>query len=237
MPQDNLAPVLSIRQLLKDYRGLRPLRIESLALRPGERVSITGLDAAAAEVLVNLVTGSNLPDRGEVITFDYSTAAIDTEEKWLAHVDRFGIVSDRVVLLDGYSLAQNLAVPFTLSVDPLAPDIAATVATLAEEVGIGGKLLHEPLSAVSRLDRARCRLARAVALGPDILVLEHPTGSLEHQDAMLLAAEIARVAGRRGTAVLALTADRSFARAVATLSLNLNQATGKLSSSGWLGLL
>ena len=59
-------PALQITGVRKSYGGLRPLRIQSLAIAAGERVAMTGLDAAAAEMMVNLVTGASLPDEGEI---------------------------------------------------------------------------------------------------------------------------------------------------------------------------
>jgi ABC-type branched-subunit amino acid transport system ATPase component len=55
-------PAIQITGLRKNYGALRPLRIASLAVAPGERVAIGGIDAAGAELMVNLVTGASLPD-------------------------------------------------------------------------------------------------------------------------------------------------------------------------------
>ena len=89
----------------KAYGGLRPLRVANLAVKVGERVALSGLDAAAAEVFVNLATGSGLPDQGEVRVMQQATSAIVDGDAWLASLDRFGIVSHRAVLLDNVSVA------------------------------------------------------------------------------------------------------------------------------------
>ena len=115
--------VLELSDVSKDYRGLRPLRIASLELRAGEHIAIIGLDQTTAEVFVNLVTGATLPDRGDVRLFGRSTASITDSADWLAVVDRFGIVSPRAVLLESLTVVQNLAMPFTLDIEPPAEDI------------------------------------------------------------------------------------------------------------------
>ncbi len=48
--------LVEIEGVRKYFRGIRPLRIESLVLNPGDRVAVSGLDAASAEVFVNLVS-------------------------------------------------------------------------------------------------------------------------------------------------------------------------------------
>src|SRR5688572_15748500 len=111
-------PVLRIERVTKNYQGLRPLRLASLVLLPGERVAIAGLDAPAAEVLVNLVTGAAVPDDGDISILGRRTTAIEHADDWLAWLDLFGIVSERGVLLEGASVQQNLAMPYTLAIDP-----------------------------------------------------------------------------------------------------------------------
>jgi ABC-type lipoprotein export system ATPase subunit len=110
------APVIEVRGVSKNYSGLRPLRIAELTIGAGERVSVGGLDAGAGELLVNLVTGASVPDAGEIRIFGQRTADIPDGDAWLDLLERFGIVSPRAVLLEGSTLQQNLAMPFTLEI-------------------------------------------------------------------------------------------------------------------------
>src|SRR5687768_11594587 len=112
-------PVLHIANVSKNYSALRPLRIQELSVGEGEVVAVSGFDAAAAELLVNLVTGASLPDQGTVTTFGRATAEIADGEAWLSSLERFGIVSQRAVMLEGATLLQNLALPLTLEIDPV----------------------------------------------------------------------------------------------------------------------
>src|SRR4051812_39083692 len=124
------SPVLEILDIEKKYHGLRPLRLQSLTVGEGERVAIVGLDGGASEVMVNLVTGASLPDRGVVRVLGRNTADIVNGDEWLSTLDRFGIVSERAVLLEGATLEQNLAMPFTLQIDPIEPGTMARIAEL-----------------------------------------------------------------------------------------------------------
>ena len=131
-----MTPVLQITGVEKRYQSLRPLRIQELTIAAAERVAVSGFDAGAAEVLVNLVTGASLPDRGEVRVLGHRTADIVGGDEWLASLDRFGIVSPRGVLLEAATIEQNLAMPLTLEIDPVPPDVAARVVDLARQCGI-----------------------------------------------------------------------------------------------------
>ncbi len=230
-----MTAVLEIDNVRKNYAGLRPLRVKRLTLAPGERVALAGFDAPAAELLVNLVTGATLPDQGRIRTFGRDTSDINNGDEWLASLDRLGIVSDRAVLLEGSTLAQNLAMPFTLAIDPVEPAMLARVTALAEECGIAGEWLMQTAGAVPSEIRARAHLARAVALEPQLLVLEHPTAPVAGPDRLPLAEDIVRVCEARRLAALVITLDEPFAKAVASRVLTLNGATGELreKTRGW----
>lgn len=231
------APVVRLRNVQKNYSGLRPLRIRELDVASGERVALGGLDGPAAEVLINLVTGATLPDEGAVTVFGRSTADIADGDAWLASLERFGIVSARAVILEGSTLQQNLALPFTLEIDPVPPSVAVKVAALAAECGIAAEELSRPAAGLPHEIRVRVHLARALALGPELLLVEHPTADVPEAGRLPLARDIAAAIGGRSAAALVVTTDVEFAEAVAHRSVALQPATGALVSwkpkRGW----
>lgn len=220
--------VLLIRNVRRAYTGLRPLRLNNLAIAPGERVAVSGLDSGAAELLVNLVTGASIPDQGDVFVFGQRTASISDGEAWLASLDRFGIVTPRAVLLDFATLQQNLAMPITLDIEPVPPDVAAQVARLARDAGISAEWLDRPIAALDAAMRARAHLARAVALDPSLLVIEHPTVGFAPGEGRSFGEVVARVAGARQLTTLIISEDVEFSAAAATRRLVLQAATGEL---------
>jgi ABC-type lipoprotein export system ATPase subunit len=231
-------PVLELADVSKVYGGLRPLRIQRLTISAREHVALLGLDQPMAEVFVNLVTGATLPDNGHVRVFGQSTGAIVDGAEWLVVVDRFGIVSERAVLLEGLTVLQNLAVPFTLDIEPLSDGVSSRAARLAEEVGLPALLWDKPVAALDPTSRARVRLARGLALDPAVLLLEHATASVSQDEVAALGERVRRVAARRGAAIVAVTADPAFASAVAETVLTLDAASGRLvrrRARGWFG--
>lgn len=229
--------VLRIASLQKRYHGLRPLRIRDLTIARGERVAISGLDAGSSEVLVNLVTGASLPDDGDVFVLEQNTREIADGDAWLSSLDRFGIASPRAVLLDGATLLQNLAMPFTLQIDPVPPGIAERAEALAVESGIPAAALPRPIAALTPDIRARAHVARAVALGPALLVLEHPTAGLDRAASRAIGADVARLTAARTLATLILSEDREFNTIAAQRHYVLRGGTGELTParSGFLG--
>jgi putative ABC transport system ATP-binding protein len=225
--------VVALREVEKDYKSLRPLRVQHLELRQGESVALLGFDATAAEILVNLITGATLPDAGEVDVFGVSTRFIADPDAWLVEMDRFGILSQRVVLLDAFTVEQNLALPFTLEIEELSDTVLATVRVLAAEVGLLPQLSQRPPS-LDAEGQLRLRLGKALALEPRVLLAEHPNAMLPADAVSRFGAALAAVVAARKLSMLVMTADSAFARAVSTRALTLNAATGELKpSSGW----
>jgi ABC-type lipoprotein export system ATPase subunit len=230
--------VLRIAGVRKQYNALRPLRINALVVAAGERVAVSGLDAGAAEVLVNLVTGASVPDEGEVLIEGRSTAAIADGDEWLASLDRFGIVSPRAVLLDAATLLQNLSMPLTLQIDPIPPAAEAAARALAGEAGIDETMLGRPVAALPPSVKMRAHLARAVALGPALLILEHPTATLDKGEGKAFGDAVTRVAAARRLATLIISEDGDFADAAASRRLVLRASSGELKPHrrGFFGL-
>jgi ABC-type lipoprotein export system ATPase subunit len=221
-------PALELTLVSKSYGALRPLRIEQLTMGSADQVAILGLDQPAAEVLVNLITGASVPDTGEVRVFGRPTVAISDSEEWLAALDRFGIVSERAVLLEALTVIQNLAIPFSLDIEPPPEDIRRQAVALAHEIRLDAALFDERAVDLDAVARLRVRFARALALSPALLLLEHPSASLTPRDRPKVAHDMRAAAEHRRTAALTVTADPEFAAAVARRVFTLEPATGRL---------
>jgi len=225
------ATVLEFAGVAKNYGGLRPLRIADLRVDAGQRTAILGLDRPGAEVFVNLATGATLPESGAVTVLQRDTASITDGVDWLTTLDRVGIVSERAVLLEQLTLVQNLAIPFTLEIEPPPPAHRLCAEALAREVDLDESTWATPLLQLDALTAMRVRLGRAVALDPAVLLLEHASASLTRDAAAQFAATVRSVADVRRLAVVALTADESFARALGAAVLVHEPATGRLKDS------
>ncbi len=218
-------PILEFSGVIKDYHGLRPLRVKDLVVVEAEMVALSGLDLPAAETLTNLSTGAALPDEGTVRLFGADTRAIGDADEWLAGLDRLGIVSPRVALLEGFTVEQNIALPLTIDLDPLRADIAAKSRALAAEVGIDAECLAHAAGRLDPETALRLRLARAIAPAPRLLLVEHPTATLSRAQVAKFAMDLVRLVRSRRLTVLVVTADEDLS-AAADRRLTLDAATG-----------
>jgi ABC-type lipoprotein export system ATPase subunit len=234
-PTPSPAPIIHIAGVRKQFGGLRPLRINALSVSAGDRILLHGLDAEAAEMLTLLITGASLPDEGTVAISGRDTRDIQTDTEWLTSLDVFGMVTTRAALMDSVALEANMALPFTLSIDPLLPEVRQAVERLAAEVGLPAGLLPAPVHQLGEPERARVHLARALALNPQVLLLEHPTARLTSEEAAAFGRSLAGISEQRHLAWLAISEDEAFAAEAGGRRCRLAPASGEISAvkRGW----
>jgi putative ABC transport system ATP-binding protein len=223
------APVVELRGVAKVYGGPEPLLLRHLRVDRLDRVALFGLEPQAAEMLTHLICGAVLPDEGDVLIDGVATRAMTTDTEWLGSLDRFGLVSHRAVLVDGMSILANLALPLTLSIDPVAPGVRATVESVAADVGLSLARLDAPASTLSPAERLRVHLARALMQEPALILLEHPTSPLPDADARAAFGRSLRSAAEaRRAGWMAITEDEVFVKAAEGVRLRVRRQTGEV---------
>ena len=223
-------PIIQIAGLLKHFGALRPLRINALTVAAGDRITLHGLDSDSAEMLTLIITGASLPEEGTVTIAGRDTRDIETDTDWLTSLDVFGMVTTRAALMDSVALEANMALPFTLSIDPMPPQVREAVASLAAEVGLPAERLPAPVDQLGEAERARVHLARALALTPQVLLLEHPTARLTPPEAAAFGRVLAGIGERRKLAWLAISEDEAFATEAGGRRCRLAAASGEISA-------
>lgn len=221
------SPLIRIRDLSKAAGLAAPFRIRSLDVGIADRFVIRGFDRPLAELVVHLITGAAVPDEGVVEIAGVDTRSIATDTEWLGSLDRFGLVSDRAILLDSLAVASNIALPLTLAIEPMSAETRRDVDALADEVGLAGRLLDQPMASIGPLDRLRVHLARAIANGPELLLLEAPTSSLsDGASSEEFGRTLDRVSKERPIGWLALTSDQAFIDASSGQAFDFDLTTG-----------
>jgi putative ABC transport system ATP-binding protein len=194
-------PVLEVIDLDKSFvRGserVHAVRGVSFTLQPGEMVGLTGPSGSGKTTLLNVLCGWERPDQG-VMRFEgeeRSPAAL----MW----NRIAIVPQDLALFEELTIGDNVRLPIRLGGEDERTDDDADA--LMEELGILHLAPRLPLE-TSLGEQQRASLARAMVLGPSLLLADEPTG---HQDEGWTKAVMAaiRTLAERGTACLVTTHD------------------------------
>jgi len=167
-----VTPVLEVIGLVKDYGGLRPLRVRGLTVRPRDVVVLSGLDAIAAEVLTNLVTGATLPDAGEIRVFGRVVGPRDSRPE-------IGVVPQELAVYPLLTARENLEVFAQLyGVDAHAVkdrvDWALEWSDLADRS-------RERVKTFSGGMKRRLNIAIGLLHAPQVVLLDEPTVGVDPQ--------------------------------------------------------
>ena len=163
---DSAELLLEATGVVKRYGAVVALREASLAVRPGEVHALLGANGAGKSTLVKILTGAVHPDRGSILI---RGQARDVHSPAAAR--RSGLIS----VYQEPALIPDLDVLANLRITRTPED---RVREWVERLGVHDLDLHEmvrdlPLAVVRVLD-----LARALAVKPDVLLLDEMTAAL-----------------------------------------------------------
>ncbi|AFV75185.1 ABC-type antimicrobial peptide transport system, ATPase component [Thermus oshimai JL-2] len=168
------------------------------AFPPGA-TAIVGPSGSGKTTLLNLLAGLDLPTEGGVYLGETALHRLSEDERALLRLRHMGFVFQQWNLIPTLTAWENVAFPLLLAGWPLAKRRARAL-ELLEAVGLLGRADHPP-SRLSGGEQQRVALARALALEPEVLFADEPTGNLDAESRE----EVARLlfqAGRDRTLVL-----------------------------------
>lgn len=188
------------------YGGGELLSDVSLRLAPGSFHFLTGPSGAGKTTLLKLCYAELLPTAGRVTIFDREVRSLSRDD--IARLRRrIGVVHQDCQFLDHLPLAANVTLPLTVAGKEADP---ADLTALLSWVGLGtlGGALPPQLSGG---ERQRAALARAVIMGPDVILADEPTGNLDWEMSLRLLTLLVEL-NRMGKTVLVATHDLNLIR-------------------------
>jgi cell division transport system ATP-binding protein len=203
------APVIQLSSVAYSYGADALLRDVTLSLAPGSFHFLTGPSGAGKSTLLKLCYMELRATEGQVQVFGKDVAGMDRDAIARAR-RRIGIVHQDCQFLDHLSLADNVALPLEVAGQDPAPE-AQNLSDLLSWVGLGARAHARPPE-LSGGERQRAALARAVIMGPDIILADEPTGNVDWEMSLRLLQLLTEL-NRMGKAVLIATHDLGLIRA------------------------
>lgn len=205
---------LEVRDATVEYVSGRPaVDRASFAVAPREVVALTGPSGSGKSTLLRAITGLE-PLAGGTISWDgRDFAAVPT------HRRGFGLVFQDGQLFAHRSVGENIAYGLRVRGDSRAAR-ESRVNELLELVGLPGSA-SRAVTELSGGERQRIALARSLAPGPRMLLLDEPLSALDRELRDRLAEDLARLLREAGTTAILVTHDLEEADRIADRALRL----------------
>jgi len=191
---------LSVEQVGKafaiDGRHLQALQDVSLTLESGEFGALIGPSGCGKSTLLRMVADIIAPDAGSI-----TIGGLPPRQARKEH--QIGFVFQDPTLLSWRTVLENVRLPLELA-GRRAARSQATPQDLIELVGLAG-FEHARPSELSGGMQQRCAIARALALAPQMLLLDEPFGALDEIIRYRMNLELLRIQAETGTTALMVT--------------------------------
>jgi len=198
---------LSLAEIGKTYGQVTALDGVSLAVEPGELLTILGPSGSGKTTLLKVIAGFELPESGTV-----RLGGRDLTEAPAASRN-IGMVFQNYALFPHMSVRDNIAFPLQMRHTPRS-EIATRVRRALELVELPG--FGERLPAqLSGGQQQRVALARAIVFQPQLLLLDEPFGALDRKLREAMQLEVRRLQKRLGLTTLFITHDQEEALVLA----------------------
>lgn len=220
--EDGSAPVVAVEDLHKSFGSQKVLNGVSLTVRRSETLAVLGRSGSGKSVLLKLIIGLQKPDSGSVRIHGQDIAGLALDQ--IGEIrKKMGFLFQHAALYDSLTVGQNVAFPLQHHQKEMSrTEQGDRVRQLLAEVGMEGDLEKMP-SDISGGMQTRVGLARALALEPDILLLDEPTAGLDPISSAEIDDLVLKLQEEHHMASIVVTHDLHSAKTIADRLALLNE--------------
>jgi phospholipid/cholesterol/gamma-HCH transport system ATP-binding protein len=221
-------PLLELRGVTKCFGDKTVLAGIDLILERGETLVVIGGSGSGKSTLARIIVGLEPPTAGEVLLdgidlFSLGDSALQDARR------RFGMVFQGRALLDGMTVFDNVAFPLRERGHYSESDVRARVDAQLEVLGLSDAASKLP-SELSGGMAKRVGIARAMVMGPELLVYDEPTSGLDPVTSRTVDALIEDLRERFCVTSVVITHDMATAYGIADRVVLL--ANGRVAAEG-----
>ena len=206
------APIIQAIEASRDYQlageTVHAVRSVNLEIRAGEFITIMGRSGSGKTTLLNMLAGLDHPTSGRVLFEGVDLAGFNEKQFIELRRHRIGVVFQSFALLPLLSAYENVELPMRIA-GIGASDRSKRTHEVLEMVGLERRSKHRPYE-LSGGEQQRISIARAVAMRPDVILADEPTGELDSVNAATIFGLFREMVTETGMSIVATTHDRTL---------------------------
>jgi branched-chain amino acid transport system ATP-binding protein len=190
-------PILAFEKICKRFGAVVVAHDIDLALSEGEALGIIGPNGAGKSTLFGIASGTVQPDAGRVMLEGSDITRLPPERRCRLGLGRSFQIPQP---FHGMSVFENLVVAAAFGTGHSERDVYGRCVELLDECALADKA-NRTAGSLTLLDRKRLELARALATGPRVLLLDEVAGGLTEHECKALV-ELIRTIRRGGVSII-----------------------------------
>jgi len=179
--------------------------------------ALVGPSGCGKSTLLNLIGCVDLPTSGEVVIDGVVTHTLNDDALTALRRDKVGTVFQSFHLIGALTLAENVAIPLLLAGCGRL-EVETRVAAMLARVGLADHADALP-SQSSGGQQQRAAIARAIVMGPAVLLADEPTGSLDSRNGDMVMDILRQLVGEGQTIFLATHSAEAAARCDSVITM------------------
>ena len=190
-----------------DKKNLKVLNNINLTVKKKETISIVGESGSGKTSLIMLIGGLEKATSGKIY-FNNNDLTNLSEDK-ISEIRRknIGIVFQSFYLIPNYSALENVAL--TLELNKFRnPNSQAK--ELLYRFGLKNRFNNLP-SQLSGGEQQRVAIARAIAMKPELILADEPTGNLDSENSLMISKILFNYVAEEGSSLIMVTHDHKLA--------------------------
>ncbi|WKE65629.1 ABC transporter ATP-binding protein [Gallaecimonas kandeliae] len=191
-----------------DEMETHALRGVDLTISKGDYLSISGPSGCGKSTLLSILGLLDTPSAGRYTINGQDVTLLDSDQRSEVRNRNIGLVFQSFNLIDGLSVAENVALPLHYRGIP-RDEIKDKVSNALNQVELGHRLSHRP-NQLSGGQQQRVAIARAIVGEPSLLLVDEATGNLDTKNSLAVMALLQSL-NEKGTTICMVTHEPQFA--------------------------
>ncbi len=208
--------ILRLDRVCKSYNVATPVETEvlhdiDLAMQSGEFLALMGPSGSGKSTLLNIIGLLDRPTSGRLFINGQDTSALADSELTRLRGHSIGFVFQYHYLISAFTALENVMMPLLVDRGFPSPQIERRAADLMQQVGLTGVAGNLAMN-MSGGQQQRVAIARSLAMQPDLVLADEPTGNLDTKSADGAFELMRQVNRQNGTTFLIVTHNMDLAR-------------------------
>jgi len=182
----------------------------SFSISEGDSIGIIGYSGSGKTTLLQILAGLEMPDQGNIYFNDINLLSNNAKNFNSMRGNLFGYAYQFHYLLDDLTVFENCNLVFKIANDKKVDENSKQIIQILDELGIAALQDKYPYM-LSGGERQRVAIARAVVHEPQFVLMDEPTGNLDHENAEVIQNLTIKLAQNHNIGIVVATHDLNYA--------------------------